>query len=188
MKVVLLGFLVIAVTACSGDTDGTKTSTSRPEVAESTTSVQQPGELPPEALDELGPTQQPASGGESTGPLGETELQIETDDGELQIGGGEIPESASAFPLPDDFELQLASETSTATGFSGVSAQPVDELADFFRASLPAAGFDITDDSAPTPAIVTLAFTGTDSEGDLALSEAPGSAGTTVIVTLSPLG
>ena len=112
------------------------------------------------------PLEAPESGGESVGPLGGTELDpADTDDGSIQIGGGVVPASADDFPLPDDYELELASETSGATGFSGVSQQSVEALADFFRASLPAAGYEIVDDNAPTASVVLIGFQGPDDRG-----------------------
>ena len=201
MRPVVLGLLVVFGVACSGGGGATplNTSTTQPDASENSRTAsssapastsppeQQPGDLPPEALDELGPTEAPESGGESVGPLGGTELTLQTDDGSIQIGGGVVPASADDFPLPDDYELELASETSGATGFSGFSQLSVEALADFFRASLPAAGYEIVDDNAPTASVVLIGFQGPDTEGDLALSEKPGGPGTTIIVTLSPV-
>jgi hypothetical protein len=189
--------LVVGLAACSGTDDAGQstspvattapdTSTATAAVAPTTTEVQQAGELPPEALGELGPTEAPETGGESTGPLGQTRLDIDTGEGSLQIGVGEIPASAAEFPLPADLVVELASETSDATGFSGTSQGSVQDLADFYRESLPEAGFTVVEERTPTTTVVLIEFESPTVRGDLALSGAPGGAGTTVIVTLTP--
>lgn len=200
MNRALLGLvLVVTLAACSGTDDAGQstspvattapdTSTAPAAVAPTTTEGQQVGELPPEALDELGPTEAPETGGESTGPLGSTRLDIDTGDGSLQIGLGEVPASASGFPLPADMVVELASETSDATGFSGISQSSVQDLAEFYRTSLPEAGFTVIEERTPTPTVVLIEFGGPSASGDLALSAAPGGGGTTVIVALTPTG
>ena len=200
MNKALLGLvLVLALAACSGTDDaGQSTSlvaTSAPDastapatVAPTTTEGQQAGELPREALDELGPTKAPETGGESTGPLGQTRLDIDTGEGSLQVGVGELPASASGFPLPADVVVELASETPDATGFSGTSQSSVRDLAEFYRTSLPEAGFTMIEERTPTPTVVLIEFEGASASGDLALSGAPGGGRTTVIVTLTPTG
>lgn len=200
MNRALIGLVLVAgLAACSGTDDAAPatspvptaapdTSTAPVEIASTTTEDQQVGELSPEARDELGPTEAPETGGESTGPLGQTRLDIDTEEGSLQIGVGEIPDSAAEFPLPADMVVELASETSDATGFSGTSQGSVDDLAEFYRTSLPEAGFSVIEEQMPTPTVVLIEFEGASARGDLALSGAPGGGGTTVIVTLTPLG
>ena len=145
-------------------------------------------QLSPETQEELGSLDQPATGGESTGPLGSTVLDIDTGDGSVQIGEGEVPESMSGLPVPDGLRIELASSTAEAAGFSGVATQSVAELADFYRERLVDAGYRIVGDEAPTANVVLLRFEGDTGSGDVALSEAPGGAGTTVIATFSPVG
>ncbi len=197
MKRVVLALIVVAGAACTGNGDSAESSVSSslptataPGDPTATTSVavQQPGELPPEALDELGATQAPETGGESTGRLGETELDLDSEDGSIQIGSAELPVAAAGFPVPGDIDLQLASETAAASGFSGTSQLSVDDLAEFYRTSLPDAGFTVIEERAPTPTVVLIEFEGASARGDIALSGAPGGGGTTVIVTLTSTG
>lgn len=200
MRRALLGLVLVAgLAACSGTDDAAPassfagtgvpgTSTAPVEIDPTTTEGQQAGELPPEARDELGPTAAPEAGGESTGPLGRTRLDIETEEGSLQVGVGEVPASAAGFPLPVDMVVELASETPDATGFSGTSQGSVDDLAEFYRTSLPEAGYSVVEEQTPTPTVVLIEFEGASDRGDIALSGAPGGEGTTVIVTLTPLG
>lgn len=198
MRAWVLALIVVAGAACTGGGDSGEPSASSssvpaataPQEASTTTTSpeQQPGQLPPEALDELGATPAPAAGGESTGPLGETELDLDTGDGSIQIGNADLPVSAADFPVPDDIDLQLASETAEASGFSGTSQRSVEELADFYRAALPEAGFTVIEERTPTATVVLIEFEGSSASGDVALSQAPGGGGTTVIVTLTPNG
>jgi hypothetical protein len=143
-------------------------------------------DLPEDALDELGVSQAPEAGGKSTGPLGQTSLALESDAGSLQIGTGTVPPAAVGFPLPEDFQVQLASETDDAAGFSGVSALSVDEVAEFYRSALPDASYAIVNDRSPSDGIVLMSFEGAGTSGDLAVSGAPSGDGTTIIVTINP--
>jgi len=115
-------------------------------------------------------------------------LDLDTGEGSVQIGEGEVPESMADLPVPDDLQVELASSAEDAAGFSGLSALAVGELADFFREGLVDAGYRIVKDEAPATNIVLLRFEGNGGSGDVALSEAPAGAGTTVIVTFSATG
>ncbi|MCU0261207.1 MAG: hypothetical protein MUE78_09330 [Ilumatobacteraceae bacterium] len=187
MRRALPALIVVLAVACSSGDDDAAAPTSAPGAtadSSSTVADTEPGRPSVVTIDESTPLGS-SDLGQSTGPLGSTRLDIETDEGSMQIGGGEIPSSAAGFPLPAGFELQLSSETDDATGFSGVVASSVDEVAGFFRQELPVAGFDIVDDQAPTPAVVLIRFSSDDDDGEVAISGAPGGAGTTVVVTLS---
>ena len=59
---------------------------------------------------------------ETFGALGETEAEFETDEGSVQIGSGDVPAGAADFPVPPDLEIELASETESDLGFSGLTA------------------------------------------------------------------
>lgn len=123
-------------------------------------------------------------GGESLGPLGETELDIETDDGRVQIGTAELPALASAVPLPDGLELLLASETEADATYSGESSATSAELLGFYETALPDAGFDVTDVERASDSVAVLRFSGDGLDGEVVLSDAP-SGGTTVIVAVT---
>ncbi len=188
----IAGLLVALVLAASCSTEGGQpdASVAPTDSSESTASSATPPvtQLSPEALDELGALDQPATGGESTGPLGGTVLELDTGDGTVQIGEGEVPASMEGLPVPDDLVVELSSSTDEAAGFSGISAESVDDLAEFYREELASAGFQLVGDEAPSASVIVLRFEGVTGAGDVALSAAPGGVGTTVIVTFSPLG
>lgn len=123
-------------------------------------------------------------GGRSLGALGDTELRLDTDDGVVQIGDGTIPVRASAIPMPDDRTVELVTETADAAGFTATSAATIAELAAFYRAELPLAGFDITSDERLGDA-VQLSVVGRGAVADILLAEAPGGRGTTIVVAIS---
>ena len=146
-----------------------------------------PSTGPPDA----GTDPPPDSGPESLGPLGSTEVDLTSEDGTVQIGSADLPGLADGFPLPEGTVLELASETTTDAGFSGVAPGSVLEQADYFRESLPAAGFTITEERRPTgdddpdPAVVLISFETVDRDGELAITSAPGGSGSSIIVTIT---
>ena len=146
-----------------------------------------PSTGPPDA----GTDPPPDSGPESLGPLGSTEVDLTSEDGTVQIGSADLPGLADGFPLPEGTALELASETTTDAGFSGVAPGSVLEQADFFREALPAAGFTIIDERRPTgdddpdPAVVLFSFETADRDGELAITSAPGGDGSSIIVTIN---
>lgn len=124
-------------------------------------------------------------GPESTGPIGSTELEIETDEGTVQIGGGDVPAGADAFPLPDDFVLQLGSETETDLGFSGTTALGFAELVDFYDAGLVFAGYEITRRQVQGETFAVFEFESADQVGQVALSTTPGEDSRTILVAIA---
>jgi hypothetical protein len=120
---------------------------------------------------------------EVLGPLGETEVEIETENGVIQIGVAEVPASvASTFPLPEDLTVQIASEDGDASGFSGVSQLLFDELIDFYEVSLAEAGYEVERSQFVADVVAVFDFTGPDGSGQVAISSAPGG-GRSVLVT-----
>ena len=191
MRLIFVVAALVVVSSCSGGGESSSQSTTE---ASAVTSEVDASDAPtvtrpsPELQEELGSFELPETGGQSTGPLGSTVVDLDTDEGSVQIGEGEVPESMSDLPLPEGLRIELASSTTEDAGFSGVATQSVGELAAFFRERLPNAGYRIVSDEAPTATVVLLGFEGEDGSGDLALSEAPGAAGTIVIVAFSPVG
>ena len=119
------------------------------------------------------------------GPLGETEAEFETEDGGVQIGAAEVPEAvAASFPVPDDLDVQIASQAGEAAGFSGVTDLGFDELAAFYDTELPAAGYESTQSQFVDGVIAVYDFEGPDGSGQVAISSAPGG-GHSVLVTFS---
>ncbi len=122
-------------------------------------------------------------GGEAIGPLGSTQLRVETDEGTVQIGSGSVPERlASGFPLPSDFVVQLASETSTDLGFSGTSDLAFDELVELYESGLPEAGYVIVSVDRSGSEFAVFEFRNDLGVGQVAISNASGTAAHTVIV------
>jgi hypothetical protein len=127
------------------------------------------------------------AGGESLGPLSDPDLdvEIETDEGTVQIGDAEVPAGLDpAFPLPDDLGVQLASETTTDIGFSGTTAQSIGELTEFYATELPRSGYTITETQIVEGVLAVFTFEGRDRFGQVAISETPGAATSTVLVTI----
>lgn len=139
--------------------------------------------VPPEAADEglAAP-----DGDEPTvlGPLGSTEVELDTGDGTVQIGAGDVPDLIPvAFPQPDDLVVQIASDTDGSAGYSGVSRIGFDDLLQLYRDGLPAAGYDLIDDTVTAGSLAVLAFDGPDGSGEVVLSTPAPGGGTSVIVT-----
>ena len=121
---------------------------------------------------------------ETFGPLGETEAEFETEEGDVQIGSGDIPDGAAEFPVPEDLEVQLASETETDLGFSGVTAMDFGELVAFYEDGIPAAGFEILGTDITEDVFAVFTFESDTQVGQVAISQAPGFDGWTVLVNL----
>ena len=124
-------------------------------------------------------------GGESIGPLGETELEVETDEGTVQIGTGEVPTGAAEVPLPDDFEVLLASETETDLGVTGTTALPFEDVVAFFDEALPTAGFEVTERTVQPGVFARFEVDAPPRAGDVLVSTTPGSDDTTITIALA---
>ena len=123
------------------------------------------------------------AGGEATGPLGSTELQVETDAGTVQIGAGSVPDRLDPqFPLPPDLDVELVSQTSTDLGFSGVSGLPFADLVELFEVGLPAAGYTIDSIDVRGSDFAVIEFSNADGLGQVAVSRLGGAGTRTVIV------
>lgn len=122
---------------------------------------------------------------EVLGPLGDTEIELETDEGVVQIGSGDVPDVVPAgFPLPDDLVVQLASQAGDEAGFSGVSEVEFDELVDFYAVELAAAGYETEQTQFVDGVVAVFEFVGSAGGGSVAISSAPGG-GRSVLVTFS---
>ena len=131
------------------------------------------------------PTSEPIeAGGDALGPLGSTELDVETDEGRVQIGTGEVPAGAAGMPLPDDFAVDLASETVTDLGFSGTTTLLFDDVVDFYRARLPEAGFEVTDGASALGTFQILDVTDGEWTGNILINTSPDTTDTTITVAL----
>ena len=124
------------------------------------------------------------AGGQSIGPLGDTQIDVQTDEGTVQIGGGSIPDAASGFPVPDDFVVLLVSETSNDAGFSGESEMSVDDLAAFYEDALIDAGFTITGRNARPGVVAVFNFEDATTVGQVAVSAGSSGDGSSIIVAL----
>ena len=116
------------------------------------------------------------------GPLGEVAAEFETEEGSVEIGEGTVPDMVpSAFPLPDDFVVELATQTDAEAGFSGRSELDFDDLVDFFSLELADRGFD-TEQRVSSERVAVFDFSGSEGEGSVAISSAPGG-GQSILVT-----
>lgn len=172
-RAVLASFaLLLLVAGCSGGDGAAETSTVDGSVARS---------LPPGEDRPLPVGDEP----EVLGPLGETEVEFETEDGLVQIGAAEVPDGVSDdFPIPDGLEIQLASQAGDDAGFSGISDLTFAELVAFFDAELPAAGYDSTQTQLTDGVVAVYEFDGPDGAGNIVISSAPGG-GRSVLVTFA---
>lgn len=128
---------------------------------------------------------EPGTGGQSTGPLDEADIEIETDEGTIQIGEADVPDGVdAAFPLPDDFEVQLSSATEDQFGFSGVTALSLDDLKAFYSEGLVAAGYDVSATQEVEGVLAVYSFEADGVEGDVAISQEPGGDGSSILVTI----
>ncbi len=117
------------------------------------------------------------------GPLGETDVEFDTEDGSVQIGEAEVPEAVDDdFPIPDGLDIQLASSSGDDAGFSGVTDSTFDELLDYFETELPVAGYDVARSQFVDGTVAVIDFSGPSGTGQLAISSAPGG-GRSVLVT-----
>ena len=120
---------------------------------------------------------------EVLGPIGQTDLEFETEDGAVQIGEAEVPEEvSSSFPVPPDLVVQISSTSGSDAGFSGVSELSFDDLVEFFNSELPPAGYTISEDQLVAGVVAVYDFDGPDGNGQIAISSAP-SGGRSVLVT-----
>lgn len=130
----------------------------------------------------------PDAQAESLGPIGATETTIATDEGEIQVGGGDIPDLAAAFPIPDGFEVQITTEVPGEVGFSGRVDGELDALVEFYEAALAEAGYDIIERQDVSGVLAAMEITGP-LEGDVVISQEPGRTdGWTILVALAEPG
>jgi hypothetical protein len=179
---VLLGAL--ALSACSDDTDPDTTPPTTIAVAETTSTTMLPDPEPIGDAMDLDRTLPPETDVETLGPLGSTETTIPTVEGEISIGGGEVPGSAGDFPVPDGLEILITTETADALGFTGRVDGELDDLVGFYEEMLPGAGYEITDRTA-TPGVFTRLLLDGPLTGDVVISGEPGGSGWTVAVALA---
>ncbi len=197
----LVGFLLL-VSACTngGDEEAAPTTEAAPattEAVEAPTTTEAPEAsttLPPvepegDALDTDRVLE--SSDGqalpEELGPLGETERVIETNEGEISIGTGEVPEEVEeALPLPDDFEVQLASDTATDLGFSGTTASSLEELTEMYDLAFADESYTLEDRQEIPGTIVVYEISSASASGQVAVSATPGAEGSTILVTWNP--
>lgn len=131
------------------------------------------------------PTPPPGVGGEETGPLGDTELDLETDEGSVQIGRGDVPSSLDpSFPLPPDLVVQLATETEADLGFSGTTELTLEALDELYRSGLPAAGYEVVDVQEVEGVLLAFTFEGPSGVGQVAITQTPGGTGWTLVVAI----
>ena len=122
---------------------------------------------------------------EVLGPLGDTQVDVETDDGGVQIGEASVPDTVDdSFPLPADLAVQIASEAGAVSGFSGVSQLSFGELVDFYETELPAADYRSTRSRFVDDVVAVFDFEGSAGTGQVAISSAPGG-GHSVLVTFT---
>lgn len=185
-SVTVCGVLLVALAGCDAS-DGTDSSpvdsTSTP-----TTTVDRleapPGTTDPRALatTEDGLALPEGEEPEVIGPLGEATAEFETEEGSVEIGEGTVPDMVPrAFPLPDDFIVELATETGTDAGFSGRSEQSFGDLVDFFSFELIDRGFD-AEQRVSAESLAVFDFSGPEGQGSVAISSAPGG-GRSILVT-----
>jgi hypothetical protein len=111
-------------------------------------------------------------------------MDVTTDEGRVQVGTGEVPDGAAGVPLPDDFAVDLASETATDLGFSGTTALPFDEVVEFYRELLPAAGFEVTDGATAPGAFQILDVTDGEWTGNVLIASSPSTTDTRITIAL----
>lgn len=182
--VVIAVVSTLAAFGCTSDDEESAT-TGAPAPTEQSTvpATSAPVTVPGPDVDDFGPVP-PDGAGEATGPLGSTELRIDTGAGTVQIGSGSVPERLGPdFPLPTDFVVQLVSETATDLGFSGTTDWEFDELIALYTAGLPAAGYAVGTTDERGTEFALFEFSADSGFGNVAISEAAGPAGYTVIVT-----
>ena len=185
---------VLAMAGCSGGgEDATPESTSTTLAAETTTSTSTTTTTTTTAAPEPEPEEgfdidrefDSESEAESLGPIGTTETTLPTDEGEISVGGGEVPELGEEFPLPDGFEIQLTTEIEGEIGFSGRVTGELAELVAFFDEVLPAAGYEIVERQEVPDVFAVLSLDGP-LVGDVVIGQEPGvEGGWTIAVGLA---
>ena len=182
----LCGVLVVLASGC--DTGDDPEALSEADSATTTTIVDRP-ETPPGTTDpralattEDGLALPEGDDPEVIGPLGQATAEFATEEGSVEIGEGTVPDMVPrAFPLPDDFVVELATQTGGEAGFSGRSEQSFDDLVDFFAAGLIERGFG-AEQRVATDTVAVFDFSGPEGEGSVAISSAPGG-GQSILVT-----
>lgn len=195
-RLLALGALAVLVTAgCSdGGEDATpeptrttvavETTTSTSTTTTTTTTTVAPEPEPEEGFD-LDREFDSESEAESLGPIGTTETTLPTDEGEISVGGGEVPELGDEFPLPEGFEIQLTTEIEGEIGFSGRVTGELAELVAFFDEVLPAAGYEIVERQEVPDVFAVLSLEGP-LVGDVVIGQEPGvEGGWTIAVGLA---
>ncbi|MEM8704865.1 MAG: hypothetical protein AAGE98_00295 [Actinomycetota bacterium] len=124
---------------------------------------------------------------ESLGPIGTTETTIPTDEGEVSIGGGDIPDLAAEVPVPPGFEVQLTTEVEGEAGYSGRVDGELADLIAFYEAALPEAGFEIVERQS-VPGVLEVFSVEGPLVGDIVISEEPGGAGWSILAGLAEPG
>ena len=189
-RLILVGAsVVLVVSGCSSDDASTSVTSSPAEVTAPETAA---SAVPttPEATQDVAPTATDFDRSlpvgdepEVLGPIGETEAEFETDNGLVQIGAAEVPDGVSAsFPVPDDLVVQIASQSGSQSGFSGVSEISFADLVEFYEAELPGAGYSSERSQFVDGVVAVIDFTGPEGTGQVAISSAPGG-GRSVLVT-----
>jgi hypothetical protein len=188
---VALSAVALSMVGCSSSEASIEPSTasnaqSNDDEASVSATSRAPGDIGADEEEEASSSQTIPGDGQPAelGPLGSTDIELETEGGAVQIGSGEIPALVSSdFPVPDDFIVQLSSETGTDAGFSGITQMAFDELVDFYTVGLAGVGYAVTQDQLVADTVAVLGFEGPDGSGKVAISIAPGGAGRNVIVT-----
>ncbi len=187
-------FVALFIAGCSGgddradvtdvaDVESSVAGSLVPDDEADTADVQDsiPESLPPDVDRPLPEGDEP----EVLGPLGETEVEFETDDGVVQIGTAEVPTViADGFPIPNGLVVQIASQAGDEAGFSGVSELTFEELVSFYDIELDAAGYESAQTRLVDGVVAVYEFIGLDGRGNVAISSAPGG-GRSVLVTFT---
>lgn len=186
-----LGLLLLAGCTNDADESAEETSTTTTVVASPTESSTTTTTIAPEDIEpvddegfDIDREVDPDAEAESLGPIGATETTIATDEGEFSVGGGDVPDLAEAFPLPDGFEVQLTTEIPGEIGFSGRVDGVLADLVAFYEVELPEAGYEITERQEVDGVLAALSIAGP-LDGDVVISEEPGTDdGWTILVAL----
>ena len=178
--------IALAGVVLLGCTSGSDDDTTEPSAPPSTAVVVQSTEPEgPPTSDDFDRSLPEGDDPEVLGPLGETQIDVETEDGGVQIGSASVPDAVDdAFPLPDDLVVQIASESGAVSGFSGVSQLSFAELVEFYEIALPAAGYESTRSRFVDDVVAVFDFEGPAGDGQVAVSSAPGG-GRSVLVTFT---
>lgn len=196
LRLLALGALAVTFTAgCSdGGEDATPTTSTTTTLVPETTSTTSTSttstttaapEPEPEAGFDIDREFDAESEAESLGPIGTTETTLPTSEGEISVGGGDVPELGDEFPLPEGFEVQLTTEIEGEIGFSGRVTGELADLVAFFDAALPAAGYEIVERQEVPDTFAVLSLEGA-LVGDVVIAQEPGvEGGWTIAVGLA---